>query len=149
MGDHLVTIDMRWKLGRGDCAPFWGELGPHLTQCRLGIGLPVYQVASWSIQPFGHKRHGLKLGACAPIGRGELGPHLAQCRRGRGVPPCQVSSWSIQMFDHNIPTSQTDRIGQTDNGPIAKGEPFYKRSPNKSNIVLLYYYFRWIVDEFS
>jgi len=27
--------------------PFWGrELGPHLTECRLGRGLPPYQVAS-------------------------------------------------------------------------------------------------------
>jgi len=33
----------------GCCAPFRGELGPHLTQCRLGWGLPPYQVASWSI----------------------------------------------------------------------------------------------------
>jgi len=24
-----------------------GELGPHLTQCRLGWGLPSYQVVSW------------------------------------------------------------------------------------------------------
>jgi len=31
----------------------WG-LGPHLTQCGLGRNLPLYQVASWSIQPFGH-----------------------------------------------------------------------------------------------
>jgi len=31
----------------------WG-LGPHLTQCGLGRGLPLYQVASWSIQTFGH-----------------------------------------------------------------------------------------------
>jgi len=31
-----------------------GELGPHLTQCGLGRGLPSYQVASWSIQPFDH-----------------------------------------------------------------------------------------------
>ena len=43
-----------------------GELGPHLTQCGLGQGLPRYQVTSWSIQPFSHKRHGLKLeGGCA------------------------------------------------------------------------------------
>jgi len=34
-------------------APFRGELGPHLTQCCLLQGLPPYQVASWSIQPFG------------------------------------------------------------------------------------------------
>ena len=51
-----------------------------------------------------------------------------QCRLGRGLPPCQVSSWSIQPFDHNAPiTDRQDR--QTDNGPIARGEPFYKRSP--------------------
>jgi len=38
------------KVGRGCC----GGLGPHLTQCGVGWGLPLYQVASWSIQPFGH-----------------------------------------------------------------------------------------------
>ena len=31
----------------GGCAPFrCGELRPHLTQRRLGLGLPPYQVAS-------------------------------------------------------------------------------------------------------
>ena len=39
-------------------APFGGELGLHLTQSRLGGGLPPYQVASYSIQPFGHNGHG-------------------------------------------------------------------------------------------
>jgi len=40
----------------GCCAPyFWGRwVTPHLTHCRRGRGLPPYQVASWSIQPFGH-----------------------------------------------------------------------------------------------
>ena len=38
------------KVGRGCC----GGLGPHLTQSGLSRGLPLYQVASWSIQPFGH-----------------------------------------------------------------------------------------------
>jgi len=34
----------------GALPPLWGrELGPHITQCRLGRGLPLYQVASWSI----------------------------------------------------------------------------------------------------
>jgi len=43
--------------------PIWeGELGPHLTQYRLGWGQPTDQVASWSIQPFGHNRHGPKIG---------------------------------------------------------------------------------------
>jgi len=32
-------------------------------------------VASWSNQPFGHNRHGPKIG-CDPLGNGELGPHL-------------------------------------------------------------------------
>ena len=43
------------------------KLDPHATQCGLGRGLPSYQVASWSTQPFGHNRHVLKLGAL-PLG---------------------------------------------------------------------------------
>jgi len=48
MGDRLATIDMGRKLGGAALPPFLGkeELGPHLTQCRLGRGLPPYQVAS-------------------------------------------------------------------------------------------------------
>jgi len=69
-------------------------------------------------------------GSCAPFGEGELGPHLTQCGQGRGLPKCQVSSWSVQPFGHSAQTSQT---GQTDNGPLAQGEPFYKRSPKKIN----------------
>ena len=36
------------------CSFLLGELGPGLTQCDLDRGLPPYQVASWSIHPFGH-----------------------------------------------------------------------------------------------
>jgi len=50
MGDRLATIDMGWKVGRAAV----GALGHRLTHCGLGRGLPIYQVASWSIQPFGH-----------------------------------------------------------------------------------------------
>ena len=57
IGDRLATIDMRRKVPL-----FLGELGPHLTQCGLGRGLPPCQVASGSIQPFGHNRHGPKIG---------------------------------------------------------------------------------------
>jgi len=85
------------------------ELGPHLTQCGLSRGLPLYQVASWSIQPFGHNKHGPKIGGCATFVWGELGPQLTQCGRGRGPPVCRVSLWSIQPFGHNTPTLQTDR----------------------------------------
>jgi len=45
MGDRLATIDMGRKAGCC-CAPFRGGDGSHLTQCRLGRGLPPYQVAS-------------------------------------------------------------------------------------------------------
>jgi len=53
-------------------------------------------------------------------------PHLTQCGLGWGLPPYQVASWSIQPLGHSTPTLQT---GQTDNGPVAEGKPFYKRSP--------------------
>ena len=45
MGDRLATIDMGQKVG--DAVPLSvGELGPHLTQYRMGRGLPLYQVTS-------------------------------------------------------------------------------------------------------
>jgi len=70
-GNRLATIDMGRK-GRGCCAPFgWGDLGPHLTQYGLRRGLPPYQVASRSIQPFDHNIHGPKIGGCVPFGRAE------------------------------------------------------------------------------
>jgi len=44
------------------------ELCPHLAQCGFGRGLPSYQVATSSIEPFGHNICGLKIGGCAPLG---------------------------------------------------------------------------------
>jgi len=60
------------KLGEGLCPFLGGELGPHLTQCRLGRGLSFYQVASWSIEPFGHNRYRPKIwgGGSASLRRG-------------------------------------------------------------------------------
>jgi len=46
----------------GAAVPLSRELGPRLIQCGLGRGLLPYQVASSSIQPFGHNRHGPKIG---------------------------------------------------------------------------------------
>jgi len=44
MGDRLATVDIGRKV---ESVPIWrGGAGPHLTQCRLGRGLPPYQVAS-------------------------------------------------------------------------------------------------------
>jgi len=62
------------------CAENWGlcpfgegELGPHLTQCRQGRGLPTRQVSPWSIQPFGHNTPTLHTDRRdnGPIGWGE------------------------------------------------------------------------------
>ena len=48
--------------------PLLRELGPRLTERGLGRDLLPYQVASSSIQPFGHNRHGPKIGwGCAPF----------------------------------------------------------------------------------
>ena len=67
MGYRLVTIDIGRKLGAVSLWRGAGELGPHETQRGLGRGLPSHQVASWSIQPFGHNRQGPKIGGCAPF----------------------------------------------------------------------------------
>jgi len=69
---HFAAIDMSRKMGV--LCPFLGELNPHFTQCRLGRGLPPYQMVSSSIKPFGHNRHWPKIGGCALWG--ELGPHV-------------------------------------------------------------------------
>jgi len=46
MGDRLATVDMDREVRGGAAVPLSRGLGPHLTQCRLGRGLPHYQVAS-------------------------------------------------------------------------------------------------------
>ena len=53
MGDRLATIDMRRKLGH---VPLREELGPPVTQCGLGRGLPSYQVASSRLATTGTSR---------------------------------------------------------------------------------------------
>jgi len=133
MGDRFATIDM----GRG-LRTQAGWRKPRLMQQahdgKLYVVnyLPPYQVASKSIQPFGHNRHGPKSGGSyAPFGRGGagspsntmwLGPRPTSIPSGILIHPTvwprytNVTDW----------TGQTDR---TDNGPIAYGEPFYKRSP--------------------
>ena len=107
---RLSRIDIGRKLGA--VPPFWkGELGPHLAQCCMGRGLPTYQVASWSIQPFGQNRHVPKIGGSVPLlGGGAGSPSTTMWRRlGRGLPSYQVASWSIEPFGHNTPTSHADR----------------------------------------
>jgi len=45
MGYRLATIGMDRKWG-GAAVGAASPLGPHLTQCGVGRGLPLYQVAS-------------------------------------------------------------------------------------------------------
>jgi len=86
----------------------------HMDGSRICQMAP-YQVASWSIEPFGHNRYGPKIGA--PFGEGELSPHVTQCGQDRGIPACQVSSLiRLTVWPQY---TVTDRTGQTDNGPIA------------------------------
>jgi len=70
-----------WALG-GLCHVFGeGELGSHLAQYGLGLGPHLCQVPSWSIQPFGHNRHELKIGGSVPfLGRGSW-EHIRQTGR--------------------------------------------------------------------
>ena len=49
MGDCLAATDMHRKAGAAVPISV-GELGPHLTQCGLRRGLPLYQVAIWPQQ---------------------------------------------------------------------------------------------------
>jgi len=130
MGDHLATNRHRPKRGRLLC-PFREEVaaspsnavwpGPSSTSIPSGILIhrAVWPQETWA-----------KIGGVPPFG-GNLGPRATQCGQGWGLLPLQVSTWSIQPFGHNTPMSQT---GHTDNGSIAQGKPFYKRSPKKRNM---------------
>ena len=111
MGDRLATIDTGWKLGGGLC-PFWGELGPHLTQCGLGWGLPSYQVASWSIQLFADNRHGPKIwGRAVPRTFGGAGLHLTHCCLGWGLPPVPTK-WHLDPSSHLFTTDMSRKWGE-------------------------------------
>jgi len=49
MGDRLATTNMGQKLRGAAMPPFGGsevQLGPHVSQCGLGRGLPLHHVAS-------------------------------------------------------------------------------------------------------
>jgi len=74
MGDRLASIDMGRKLGA--VSLWWRGAGsPFNTMWPGSRPIPPYQVASWSIQPFGHNRHGPKFGRTMPLcGRGSWVP---------------------------------------------------------------------------
>jgi len=70
MGDRLAAIDIGRKEGAAACAPFGGELGPHLTQCGLG---EAYLRTKWHLDPsssLATTDNGRKLAAVPFGGRG-------------------------------------------------------------------------------
>jgi len=115
------------------CAPSLrrGELGPHLTM-SLGSRPTSYQVASWSIEPFGYNRYRPNIwGLCPFGGRGHGSPSNAMWPGP--MPTCTPSFIltrpSVWPQYTNVTDRQDRHTGQ-DNGPIAWGEPFYKRFAN-------------------
>jgi len=100
MGDRLATVDMGRKAGGWGCSPFRGSWVPHPTQCRLDRDLPRYQVASWSIQPFGHNIHGPKIGGCAPLGERGWVPtwHNVARPRPTSMPSFMSYQWWVRLL---------------------------------------------------
>jgi len=99
----VATIDI-WAEKRGRLLrPFHGELGPRLIQCGLGRGLLPHQVASSSVQPLSHNRHGPKI-RCGG-GALFLGVAGSPSKTKSPVPrPTSIPSGileSIQPFGHN------------------------------------------------
>ena len=89
MGDHLAIIHEP-KSGRWLCPFLGGSWIPHLTQCRRDRWLSPHQVASWSIQLFGHNTHGPIIRGLCPFGRAE--PHI---KRNRPVVGWLLSEHSV------------------------------------------------------
>jgi len=94
-------------------APIWGESADRrLTQSYVGRGLPPYQVASEVIQPFGHNRHGPKIGGCANSGDGSWVPIQHNVAGMR--PTCTRGFILIRPNVWPQYTNVTDRTGRTD-----------------------------------
>ena len=116
---RLATIDMSQKLAGGS-TPFWGgELVPHLTQSRLGRGLPPYL-------PSGILFHAAicpqqiwaeNLGLC-PFGGGGAGSPCNTVWLGPR-PTCMPSFILIHPTIWPQYTNVTERTDRQDNGPIA------------------------------
>ena len=90
--------------------PFRGQLGPRLIQCGLGRDLLPYQVASSSIQPFGHNRHGQKMGrgGCAHFSAGAESPSNT---KSPGPRPTSVPS-GILFYETVWPQYTHGQTGQ-------------------------------------
>jgi len=86
------------------------------------------------MQPFGRYRYGPKIwwGLC-PFGGGGAGSPSNTMWPGPR-PTCMPSFILIRATVWPQYTNITDRTDRQDNGPIAQGKPFYKRSPKNRTI---------------
>ena len=115
-----------------------GELGPHLTQCDQGRSLPPYQIASWSIQPFGHNRQGRKLGAVVPLWGGGAGS--PSNTMSPGPTPISLPSgilihpavWPQQTWAENwgaVPFGEGEQGPHLTQCGLGQGLPPYRMAP--------------------
>ena len=102
---RLATVDMNRKLG--SCAPFMGDLRPHLTQRRLGRGLLLYKVASLSSR-LATIDIGRKLGAPFLGGDGELGPQ----HKVAWAEAYLHTKWHLNPSNHLATTDMDRRLGE-------------------------------------
>ena len=94
-----------------------------------------WEVPSWDGRLFGHNRHGPKIGGCAPFGgAGSPCNTVWPGPRHTCMPSLILIRPTIWPQYTNVIDRQ-DSTGQTDNSPIAYGEPLYKRS--SKNLLLL------------
>jgi len=110
MSDHFAATDM----GRKERAavPLLRELGPHLTQYGLGRGLPPYQLASCSIQPFGQNRHGPKSAGrrLCPFGGRGAGSTFNTMSPGPGT-WCGHTKWHLDPSSRLATTVTVQKLG--------------------------------------
>ena len=113
---RLATIDMCRKLE--GALPFWGgELGPHLTQYGLSQPRPTSITSGiLIIQPFGHNRHGPKIGG----GSAFLG-------RGSWVPIQHNVAWAEAYLHAKWQLDPSSRLATTDVPKIGGGSAFLGR----------------------
>jgi len=105
----------------GGLRPLFGEgNGVPITQSRLSRGLAPYQVASWSMQPFGCNRYGPKIGGrglCTFEGVEAGSPSNTMWPGTRTT--CMPSLILIHPTVWPQYTNVTGRQTGQDNGPIA------------------------------
>ena len=81
-----VWPQQTWTKKCGGCCALLEGAGSPCNTMSPGPSLPPYQAASWSMQPFGHNRHGPKIGGLCPFwGEMGMGTHLPS--KGRRLVP--------------------------------------------------------------